>query len=124
MGWLCFFTIIAISCVSIAKTEQRPSATDLDSQTWDLSVPAKKPEFLDWLKRVRRRIHEYPDLAFQEHETGQLIMSELDLFGIDYSLPVAETGIVASVGSGVEPWFGLRADMDSLPIQVAFCLFS
>ncbi|XP_039066175.1 IAA-amino acid hydrolase ILR1-like 4 [Hibiscus syriacus] len=78
---------------------------------------AKEPEFLDWLKRVRRKIHEYPELAFQEHETGRLIISELKSIGIDYSWPVAKTRIVASVGSAVEPWFGLRADMDALPIQ-------
>ncbi|GMJ12834.1 IAA-LEUCINE RESISTANT 1 [Hibiscus trionum] len=117
MAWLYLLTIVAISSVSRGETEYPPSGPDLGSLSRHLLDSAKEPEFLDWLKRVRRRIHEYPELAFQEHETGRLIMSELDSLGIDYSWPVAETGIVASVGSGVEPWFGLRADMDALPIQ-------
>ncbi|MBA0721827.1 hypothetical protein Golax_009331 [Gossypium laxum] len=51
-------------------------------------------------------------------------MSELESLGIDYSWPVAKTGIMASVGSGLEPYFGLRVDIDALPIQVSFCLQS
>ncbi|KAK8626891.1 hypothetical protein V6N13_134521 [Hibiscus sabdariffa] len=117
MAWLCLLTVMAISCVSRGESEHGPSGPDLDSLARQLLDSAKEPEFFDWLKKVRRRIHEYPELAFEEHETGRLIMSELDSLGIDYSWPIAETGIVASVGSGVEPWFGLRADMDALPIQ-------
>ncbi|TYJ39629.1 hypothetical protein E1A91_A04G082800v1 [Gossypium mustelinum] len=116
MAWPRLFTIIVISCLSKVHP-QLQSGLDLGSLTRELLHSAKEPAFFDWLKRVRRRIHEYPELAFQEHETGRLIMSELESLGIDYSWPVAKTGIVASVGSGVEPWFGLRADMDALPIQ-------
>ena len=36
---------------------------------------------------------------------------------VDFKQPFAQTGIVASIGSG-EPVFGLTADMDALPIQV------
>ncbi|XP_039045542.1 IAA-amino acid hydrolase ILR1-like 3 [Hibiscus syriacus] len=117
MACLCLVTVIDISSVSKGDTKKHHSVLNLSSLTRCLLDSTKEPEFLDWLKRVSRKIHEYPELAFQEHETGRLIISELESLGIDYSWHVDKTGIVATVGSGVEPWFGLRADMDALPIH-------
>ncbi|KAH7554129.1 hypothetical protein ACOSP7_028859 [Xanthoceras sorbifolium] len=93
------------------------SGTELSLLTGELLELAREAEFVEWLKRTRRRIHEYPELAFEEYKTSEVIRSELDSLGIEYKWPVAKTGLVASVGSGVQPWFGLRADMDALPIQ-------
>ena len=95
----------------------------LGSEVGLLMDTAKEAEFFGWMRSVRRRIHEYPELAFEEHKTSQIIRSELDSLGIEYSWPVAKTGVVASIGSGKQPWFSLRADMDALPIQVSFHLF-
>ncbi|KAG5600982.1 hypothetical protein H5410_032352 [Solanum commersonii] len=95
--------------------------TNLGSETElltrELMESARQPEFLDWLRRTRRRIHEYPELSFQEYQTSQFIRNELDSLGIKYLWPVAKTGVVGTIGSGAQPWFGLRADMDALPIQ-------
>ncbi|KAH9303171.1 hypothetical protein KI387_014754, partial [Taxus chinensis] len=78
---------------------------------------ARKPQTLDWLKHIRRKIHENPELAYHEFETSALIRSELDELGVKYRWPLAVTGLVASIGSGGPPFVALRADMDALPIQ-------
>lgn len=93
-------------------------ASETDSLSRELLESARDAEFSGWLKWVRRTIHAHPELAFEEHLTSQLIRSELDSMGVEYEWPVAETGVVARIGSGARPWFGLRADMDALPIQV------
>ncbi|KAG6578962.1 IAA-amino acid hydrolase ILR1-like 6, partial [Cucurbita argyrosperma subsp. sororia] len=80
---------------------------------------AKRPEVVDWLKKVRRIIHENPELAFEEFETSQLVRDELDRMDISYEYPLAKTGIRAWIGTGGPPFVALRADMDALPIQEA-----
>ncbi|XP_058743579.1 IAA-amino acid hydrolase ILR1-like 4 [Vicia villosa] len=78
---------------------------------------AKSPEVFDWMVSIRRKIHENPELSFEEFETSELIRSELDKMGIPYKHPVAITGVIGSIGTGLPPFVALRADMDALPIQ-------
>ena len=81
---------------------------------------AKSPEIFDWMVSIRRKIHENPELGYEEFETSKLIRAELDKMGIKYKYPVAVTGIVGYIGSGEAPYVALRADMDALPMQVCF----
>ncbi|KAJ4759645.1 IAA-amino acid hydrolase ILR1 [Rhynchospora pubera] len=71
----------------------------------------------EWLVSVRRTLHEYPELRFQEHKTSAFIRSQLDMLNISYSFPYGGTGVVADIGSGQPPIVALRADMDALPLQ-------
>lgn len=79
---------------------------------------AKKAELVDWMVTVRRKIHENPELGYEEFETSKLIRAELEKMGINYKYPVAKTGVIGFVGTGKPPFVAIRADMDALPLQV------
>ncbi|WP_457756121.1 M20 metallopeptidase family protein [Thermodesulfatator indicus] len=72
--------------------------------------------FFDWLVEIRRRIHEWPELSYQEHRTASLISEELNNLGIPHRTGVAKTGIIAEIGHE-GPCVALRADMDALPLK-------
>ncbi|XP_058097256.1 IAA-amino acid hydrolase ILR1-like 6 [Magnolia sinica] len=95
----------------------RRSWTQDDSDT--ILELARRRETVDWLKGLRRRIHENPELAYEEVETSRLIRDELDRMDVNYRFPMAETGLKASIGTGGPPFVAIRADMDALPIQEA-----
>ncbi|KAG5115317.1 hypothetical protein JHK84_041430 [Glycine max] len=78
---------------------------------------AKDPLVFDWMIGIRRKIHENPELGYEEFETSKLIRTELDKLGISYKYPVAVTGVVGFIGTGLPPFVALRADMDALPLQ-------
>jgi IAA-amino acid hydrolase len=71
----------------------------------------------DWIINIRRELHEHPELMYEEFKTSELIRRELDKLKIPYKHPVAETGVLASIGNGNGPCVALRADMDALPIH-------
>uniref|UniRef100_A0ACD5UHR5 Uncharacterized protein n=1 Tax=Avena sativa TaxID=4498 RepID=A0ACD5UHR5_AVESA len=85
----------------------------------EIAGMAARPDVAAWLRRVRRRIHERPELAYEEVETSRLVREELEAMGVAFRYPLARTGVLATVGTGRPPVVALRADMDALPIQEA-----
>ena len=71
----------------------------------------------DWIIDIRRELHRFPELMYEEHRTNALVREKLDELGIEYKFPIAETGVLASIGNGDGPCVALRADMDALPIH-------
>ena len=77
------------------------------------------------LVKLRRELHQYPELAFNEFKSSERITKELSKLGIDFKKGVAKTGVVgilnienpAKGGEGRKgKTVALRADMDALPI--------
>lgn len=77
---------------------------------------ARAEAIQDELVRLRRDIHQYPELGFQEVRTAALVAETLaEIGGMEIRTGVGRTGVVAELGSG-GPTIAVRADMDALPI--------
>ncbi|MDK4712717.1 M20 aminoacylase family protein [Rhizobium sp. CNPSo 4039] len=76
--------------------------------------------FLDEIVALRHDLHQYPELAFQEHRTAKKVASLLADWGYEVATGIAGTGVVATLrrGNGNRS-IGIRADMDALPIEEA-----
>lgn len=72
----------------------------------------------DTITALRREIHAYPELGFEEFRTSDLVAKMLTDWGLEVHRGIGGTGLVGVVRSGnASRAIGLRADMDALPIQ-------
>lgn len=87
-----------------------PLKNEIESLTQ--SFASKQIEIFRWL-------HQHPELAYEERETGKFIQEYLEtLPGVEVSYPVAKTGLKAVLSGGKSGIsVGLRADMDALPVK-------
>lgn len=109
-----------------AKDE--PNDATLVSQALLQEIRDRIANQTDFLINIRRKIHQNPELMYQEKETSetiQKILSQWDIpfttgWGINIHPDVyvgrGGYGIVADIGTGESPCVLLRADMDALPI--------
>ena len=74
---------------------------------------------VSWMQDIRRNLHQYPELSFNEHRTSLYIQDMLTELGVGYRSGWGGTGVIANLGNNDETdsHVGLRADMDALPVQ-------
>lgn len=75
-------------------------------------------ENYDEMVRIRRHLHQNPEVSFKEDETAAFIASFYQQLNIPYRSNIGGNGIVAKL-KGAKPGktVALRADFDALPIQ-------
>lgn len=79
------------------------------------------PPFTIWqdeFTAIRRDLHQYPELGFNEHRTAEKIAQYLAQWHIPIHRGLGGTGVVGILKgeAGPGPAIGLRADIDALPM--------
>jgi amidohydrolase len=101
-----------------------PISSTLDLSGIRLAIRNLQPQLVEW----RRKLHQRPELGFQEKITSEFISQNLQEWGIEHQTGIAYTGIVAIIYGNKRlenqenlnqknPVFAIRADMDALPIK-------
>ncbi len=85
-----------------------------------MSIHEKVEQYHDDVIRVRRHIHQNPELSQQEYETCAYLQNELTKAGIPFQVTPSGRSIVATI-KGAHPGktICLRGDIDALPIEEA-----
>lgn len=66
---------------------------------------------------IRRRLHQFPELSFQEHATQEYLSRLLTDWGLNPKV-TAGTGLYVDIqGNEGGPYLVLRADIDALPVE-------
>ncbi|WP_042356780.1 amidohydrolase [Bacillus rubiinfantis] len=75
-------------------------------------------EGFDEMVAIRRHLHQYPELSFEEVDTPKFIAAFHEKLGHEVRTEVGGRGVVATLKGGRPgPTVALRADFDALPIQ-------
>ncbi|MCP4977845.1 MAG: amidohydrolase [Maribacter sp.] len=75
-------------------------------------------DLFQYMVRIRRQIHEHPELGYQEENTSAIITEELKKLGIKATTGIGKTGVIGQISSNQDgPVVALRADMDALAIH-------
>lgn len=83
------------------------------------TIKEQADNMLEQLRAWRRKIHQHPELSFQEINTSRFVADYLNTLssmqvdsGVGY-----QTAVTGTISSGSGPTIAIRADMDALPIQ-------
>jgi amidohydrolase len=80
----------------------------------------KALEIKDYVTKIRRQIHQNPELGMKEFETTALVRRELEAMGVEIApveMEVGVLGVLKGEKPGTAPVIGIRADMDALPVD-------
>src|SRR4051794_39190984 len=83
-----------------------------------ISIDPSIERHLPAIAALRHRLHQIPELGYEEFKTAAAIREELDRLGIKYVVgpQTAPTATIAWIGDVSKPCVALRADIDALPI--------
>lgn len=69
------------------------------------------------MKRIRKLLHQIPELGLEETRTSEFIANYLDSLGYQVHRGMAKTGVIGTLQNGkTNRSMGIRAEMDGLPI--------
>jgi len=94
----------------------------MENKEKDQTLFAPDTKLIEWMQDIRRTIHQYPELANEEHRTQRYVGEKLHELNIPFRTEGLHTGLVATVGSSaaeasVTRCVALRADLDALPVE-------
>ena len=92
-----------------------PNLTSVDLSQLRLEIRILQPQLVEW----RRRLHQKPELSFQEKLTAAFVRKSYRNGELSIKQVLLKLGIVATI-KGEKPGakvLAIRADMDALPIQ-------
>ena len=74
-------------------------------------------DLIEEARQWRLDLHRHPELAYQEHRTGDFVAGKLAEYGFEVRRGHGRTGVVGTLKRGTSSRaIALRADMDALPI--------
>ena len=74
----------------------------------------------DYIVKIRREIHMYPEVDYDLPKTVALVKRELDEFGVPYTEKYGKGSVVAYINPQIDTFtIGIRADMDALRMTEA-----
>jgi len=88
-----------------------------DLKTVKKEILSLSENVINTVINIRRHLHQYPELSFQEYQTSEYIESLLKEWNVPFQR-IAKTGLIAYLGNPQSKnTIAIRADIDALPIQ-------
>ena len=94
--------------------------TQNKSQNISQKIKEKAAEVEGKIIKIRREIHQHPELSFEEKNTAALAAAEMKKLGFEVKENIYGTGVTATFINSSSPeakTLLIRADMDALPVE-------